>query len=137
MVDSGQGSFKISISIIPHNYDPELDQILDGQDLEIRVVKKSRTTYAEGGSCKKGKITGVKRLILLANVPDIKETFQNCQKLWKLIDLDQISYLFSADFKLTLTVLGLQTASAMYPCPYCLVSLRQLRGQDDEEFGED
>ena len=98
MADSGQGSFKISISIIPHNYDPELDQILDGQDLEIRVVKKSRTTCAEGGSCKKGKITGVKRLILLANVPDIKETFQNCQKLWKLIDLDQISYLFFSRF---------------------------------------
>ena len=36
-----------------------------------------------------------------------------------------------------MTVLGLQTASAIYPCPYCLVSLRQLREQDDEEFGED
>ena len=35
---------------------------------------KKRSTYSEGGSLRKGKLTGVKRIILLAVVPDIKET---------------------------------------------------------------
>ena len=129
MADSGQGSFKISIAIIPNNYDPEIDRPCNnGEPLE----KKVRSSYAEGGSCKHGKVSGVKRLIMLANVPDIKETYENCRTLWQLTELDKISYLLSADFKLILTVLGLQTASSMFPCPYCLISLRQLRGQDIE-----
>ena len=36
-----------------------------------------RSTYSDGGSVRKGKLTGVKRLILLAVVPDIKETHRN------------------------------------------------------------
>lgn len=133
MADSGQGSFKISLAIIPENYNPETDSVEDDEQIE----KQCRSTYASGGSCGQGKLTGVKRLIILANVPDISETYHNCQKLWKLTELSEIPYLLSADLKLDLIVLGLQTACSSYPCPYCLISLQELRAIDSSEEESD
>ena len=54
----------------------------------------------------------------------------NIKKLWDLAGIANISYLLSADLKFSLTALGLQTATSMYPCPYCFISSRQLRGVD-------
>ena len=128
MADSGQGSFKISLSIMPEGYDP-----VDAEDTDCL---KARTTYSEGGQVYKGKLSGVKRLIILVNVPDINESWSNLKKLWDLAGINKISYLLCADIKLSLTALGLQTATSMHPCPYCFVSLRQLRGTEPVE-GDD
>ena len=99
MADSGQGSFKVSLIILPENYDPDEEH--------------SRRTYAEGGAIAKDlSLNGVKRVIIVVNVPDIKETYDNCQTLWDLAKINEIPYLFLADIKLILTILGLQTAAA-------------------------
>lgn len=126
MADSGQGSFKISLAIFPEPSDPDSS--------DEASAKKARTTYAQGGSVGGDlSLNGVKRLIMLVHVPDIKETWANCKALWDLAGINNVSYLFVADFKLTLTVLGLQTASASYPCPYCFISLKQLRGAEEAQ----
>ena len=44
-----------------------------------------------------------------------------------MTNLNNIPFKFVADFKLVLTVLGLQTATASYPSPFCLISLKSLR----------
>ena len=89
---------------------------------------RGRSTYAEGGSTKKGKPSGVKRVILLAVVPDIKETYSNVSLIFELINLNRLHFKIVADFKLQLIVLGLQTATATHPCGYWLISKLYCKG---------
>ena len=124
MADSGQGSFKISVIIKEHDNAEEDDD----------TPESTRSTYAEGGSFGQGLLhTGVKKTIMLVNVPDIKESWSNCKLLWDLAKINDIPYIFVGDFKITLTLLGLQTATSTYPCPYCFITLAQLRGLAEEE----
>ena len=108
------------------------------EDFEADESNGQRTSYSEGGSVgHELSLNGVKRIILVAHVPDVKESWENCKALWDLAEINQISYLLVADIKLTLTVLGLQTASSMYPCPYCFISLKELRGLADIDKPDD
>ena len=47
--------------------------------------------------------------------------------LFELTNINNIPFKFVADFKLLLIVNGEQTATSAYSCPYCFVSLRDLR----------
>ena len=59
MMDAGQNFLKICLTIFNKSASPEINR---------------RSLYSEGRTCaKKDKLTGVKRLILLAVVPDVKE----------------------------------------------------------------
>ena len=49
---------------------------------------KKRFTTSEGGSLRKGKLIGVKGIILLAVVPNIKETHKNLSIIFNLIHLN-------------------------------------------------
>lgn len=83
LADGGQGSFKISLTILPENYSPNSDntcssdtyddennQITDDESIGLNSKRK---LYSEGGSVsKKGKLTSVNRLILLCVVTNIK-----------------------------------------------------------------
>ena len=124
LADSGKGAFKISLSIMP-------------EDFEADESNGQRTSYSEGSVGHELSLNGVKRIILVAHVPDVKESWENCKALWDLAEINQISYLLVADIKLTLTVLGLQTASSMFPCPYCFISLKELRGLTDIDKPDD
>ena len=89
LADSGKGSFKISLSIMP-------------EDFEDNESHGQRTSYSEGGSVgNELSLNGVKRIILVAHVPDVKESWENCKALWDLAEINQISFLFVADIKLT------------------------------------
>ena len=52
--------------------------------------------------------------------------------------MNKISFILAVDFKLLLIVLGLQNAVSTYPCPYCHISLNDLRNLNkilyDKEF---
>lgn len=52
--------------------------------------------------------------------------------LFDLIDINKIAFKFLADFKLILIVNGLQTATSTYPCPYCFISLSELRSKKNK-----
>ena len=74
---------KVCATILPEGYDWDTDksvdigQLVDGMEIIEASGSTKRSTYSDGGSVRKGKLTGVKRLILLAVVPDIKETHRN------------------------------------------------------------
>ena len=94
------------------------------------------STYSDGGSVRKGKLTGVKRLILLGVVPDIKDTHRNFSLIFDLIHLNTIQFKIVSDFKLQLITLGLQTVTATYPCAYCFISNDNLKNRIVQEVGE-
>ncbi|CAH0556707.1 unnamed protein product [Brassicogethes aeneus] len=136
MADGGQGFFKICITILPENYSPDLDRGLenteliqeDGEGNDQGEIKSQRSLYVNGGSIgKKGKLTSVNRLIMLCIVPQVKETYENVQLMFRLTNLNAISFKFVSDFKLILLINGQQTATATYPCPYCFITLNDLR----------
>ena len=86
--------------------------------------------YSEGGSCsKKPKLTNVRKLILLCNVPQIKETYENCKLLFDLININRISFIFVSDIKLLLLLKGQKIAIATYPCPYGSTSFSELKNK--------
>lgn len=135
MADGGQGFFKICLTIFPEKYSPELDCNIDDSDQETGYNSpiKKRSLYSEGGSIgKKGKLTGVHRLIMLCAVPDVKETYENIALLFKLTNINNNPFKFVSDFKVILIVNGQQTATSTYPCPDCFVTLKELRNGEEE-----
>ena len=132
MADGGQGFLKMCLTVLPKHYDPSSEkeiseEILEGEEDNNDLAKRS--LYSKGGSFgKKGLLTGVNRLIMLCCVPDVNESYENMKILFNLTNLNNIPYKFVADLKLTLTVNGLQTATASFPSPVCFVPLQSLRG---------
>ena len=122
MADGGKEFFKVSMIILPEN----------DNESEIDDSKVQRSKYSDGGIVgKKAKLTSVKRLILLCVVPKIKETYENLDLLFKKIRINDVPYKFLADFKLILMVNGQQTASSTYPCPYCFITLKEMRNSEE------
>lgn len=128
MADGGQGSFKVSMTILPEDYERDCD---NNEDNDSEPVVKKRKLYSEGGTVgQKAKLTSVNRLIMLCVVSGILETYDNIKVLFELIEINKIPFKFVADFKLLLIVNGQQTATSTYPCPYCFVTLNDLRNTD-------
>ena len=86
---------------------------------------------------KKGKLSGVRRLLPLALVPDIKESHNNFEILFDLINLNNIDHKIISDYKAMLIALGLQTAVATYSCPYCPTPFKNLGRDESEEEQEE
>ena len=110
----------------------------DMADLEARFNNlesppMKRSLYKGGGGIGNYKLSSVKRVILICLVPECKETHRNMKILFELTELNKISFIYVSDFKLLLTTLGCQTASASYPCPYCLVPLKDITTSVDVE----
>ena len=74
MADGGQGFLKICATILPENYqahhdigicDEEMD--LSEEFAELNSPVKKRSLYENGGTAgRKGKLTGVTRIVMLA-----------------------------------------------------------------------
>ncbi|CAH0560139.1 unnamed protein product [Brassicogethes aeneus] len=118
MADGGQGFFKISMSVIPKSY---ISECLSDQHGESSSSKKIKID----------KCTSVHKLTILALVPNIKETYENLKILFDLVKINDISIKFVSDFKLLLLVNGQQTATSLFPCPYCFINLQDLRDRKD------
>lgn len=141
MADGGQGFFKVSLTILPENYSPHSNfEGSENDDFTLDDINqcKKRALYSEGGSIgKKCKLSSVHKLILLCIVPQIKESYDNVKLLFDLTKINNISFKFVADFKLLLIINGQQTATSMYPCPYCFVSLNDLKSDSVSEVSSD
>lgn len=123
MADGGQGFFKVSMSVWSDDYLDAADSTSDNK----------RATYQEGGTCSKtSKLTSVKKLIIICIVPQIKETYDNIKLLFDLIDINKIAFRFVSDLKVLLIINGQQTATATFPCPYCFISLSDLRDRSTD-----
>ena len=90
----------------------------DGKGLLKVVWNPVSKTNAE--KCK-FKSTGVKQSIVLGCAP-VCESYINCKIILDKIDLSSVDFQISADLKLLNIILGLQSASSKFPCPYCLSS---------------
>lgn len=114
MADGGQGFFKVSLSVLPEDY-------IDG--LKERDDDLQKHTSANKNSLP----SSVYKTILLCIVPKIKESYENIKILFDLTKINNMSFQFVSDFKLLLLVNGQQTASSTFPCPYCFVTLADLK----------
>ena len=65
--------------------------------------------------------SSVKKIIIIAIIPDLKETHGNVQKVMDLLQFTNIDfeYTYAMDFKLANIVAGLQSHGCTYPCLYC------------------
>ena len=72
--------------------------------------------------------------VIIAAVPQVPETYYNCEIIFNTLDLNKISFQISTDLNLANTLLGMTSHASKFPCPYGLCS------KDDEGFwvqGED
>ena len=122
------------MSVLPEDYELESNNsqdYIDDEGNNYETPQKKRKLYSDGGStAQKAKLTSVQRLIMLCIVPQIKETYDNVKQLFSLIQINKISFKFVSDFKLLLIVNGQQTATSTFPCPYCFVSLQDLKNSE-------
>ena len=49
--------------------------------------------------------------------------------MFRLTNINNIPFKFVSDLKIILLVNGMQTASATYPCPYCFITLEDLKSE--------
>lgn len=118
MADGGQGFFKVCMTIIPEDYLSE-------------SIADSNEDHSSAKKRKVDKVTSVHKLIMLAIVPAIKESYENVKILFDLMKINDIPFKFVSDLKLLLIVNGQQTATSSFPCPYCFVELQDLRNRTD------
>ena len=53
-----------------------------------------------------------------------------------MINLNKMDYKIVSDYKAMLISLGLQTATASFPCPFCFRSFKELATKDSEKDQE-
>ncbi|PAA83701.1 hypothetical protein BOX15_Mlig016295g3 [Macrostomum lignano] len=63
--------------------------------------------------------SGVKKILILALVEDVKECYQNVSVLMSTIDISSINFTLACDFKLANIISGIQSHSSSHPCLYC------------------
>ncbi|PAA90668.1 hypothetical protein BOX15_Mlig012066g1 [Macrostomum lignano] len=98
-LDGGGGFFKVCVSIIGSNAKPEIG--------------------TRGANSRKFCDTGVKKILLLAIVNDVPETYGNIQALLEAIAVNELQIPVTADMKVANIICGLQPHSCTHPCPYC------------------
>ena len=82
-------------------------------------VLKIVLSWSQMGKFKgRDQLYGPKRSLVIAAVASVPESYQNLKILMNLISLNEIYYKISSDLKLANILIGIQTFSAKYPCPY-------------------
>lgn len=94
-IDGGGGFFKICLSL----YEKEVTEKCDHRFLN----------------------TGVKKLLVLAICPDVKESYENVRDILMLLNLNDVlpDCTFALDLKLANIMAGIQCHSSSYPCLWC------------------
>ena len=115
-MDSGKGHLRLVLTL----YDEE--DLLD-------FSTGSRVTRQEGiGSSCHYKLTGRKKIMILASVPKVPESYVNCSIIMNKVNINSLAYKFTGDLKIMNILAGLMSASSKCPCVYCEVGYIQLLG---------
>ena len=61
----------------------------------------------------------VKKIIILSLAEEVKESYDNLQIMLRPMNVHNIKFYCSVDLKVASLILGLQCATATYPCIYC------------------
>lgn len=77
--------------------------------------------------------TSVKRIIILAIIPDIKENYANVRSILDLLKIASLDfkYTFAVDLKLANIVVGIQAHGSSFPCAFCTCPKKNF-GTDSE-----
>ncbi|KAJ8666706.1 hypothetical protein QAD02_008368 [Eretmocerus hayati] len=123
MMDGGQRFLKLCVNVFPKDNasmgDDRID-ILESSGDNLKLDKHNRD-----------RSNSVQKILILAIVPLVEETYYHISILFNLVKLNGINFNFVSDLKLLLIENGQQTATSSLPCPYCYISLNGLRNRED------
>ena len=98
-IDSGDGSFNVLASVINEHQDPEI--------MDTKVEQPGNMLF------------GVNRVLVLAYVEGIQETYLNIRKILELLNLKDLKFKVCADLKIVNIILGLSGHGGKYSCAFC------------------
>lgn len=98
-IDGGGGFLKVCLTIML-------------KEVETRSRKTIDRTH---------RFSSVKKLLIIAIVPDIPETYGNMMTIFNLLDINQLDFDFTyaVDLKLANILGGIQAHGSSYPCVWC------------------
>ena len=75
------------------------------------------------------KYSSVKRLFLLAIVPNVQENYENIHVIWNEMKLNDLSvdFTIATDLKLSNIILGIMAHGSLHPCCWCYSSKNELQ----------
>ena len=120
--DDGQGSLKLMMLI---------QKLEDHNEPE-----KKRPKYIDGVFAQSFKNTSVKKLMIMACVPNCQEHYENVKQILEQVDLSGVDMSESADIKMVLTQLGKQGASSTHNCILGDGKAPYIGGCKEVTFGE-
>jgi hypothetical protein len=116
-IDGGGGFLKFCLNIIK-------------ADDDTSSPDRKRSKYAEGAYHSQFVDGGVKQLLIIAIVEEVKESYENLSSIMDLLKLDRINFMSAFDMKLANVFLGLGTHSSKYPCPWCELPRNEFSNPD-------
>jgi hypothetical protein len=100
---------------------PTFNQIgIDGGFVKVclNVVEENKSVLDKCSSlAANAKDTGVKRLFL-SIIPGMLENYENMSLLLSSSNIKNLVFLFACDLKVTNIIVGIQSASSTFPCPW-------------------
>ena len=78
-----------------------------------------RAKYVDGVASATLKLSGVKKMFILALVPEVQESYMNLKTIFQHLNLLYIKFSLSADLKLNLNVFGKQGGQRPHSSPFC------------------
>ena len=110
--DGGGGFFSVNLLVVDHQ-----------ARLNEENIPSKRSKYSEGVAARQNKDTSVKKMFVLAKVPDIDENHTNVRKVLSLLNLSGIDNCsWTKDIKLVRIFCGKQLGRPKKDCPWCNVS---------------
>ena len=79
-------------------------------------------------------LDSVKKIIILSLAENVKETYDNLKIMLRPMKLHKIKFYCSVDLKVASVVIGIQNASATYPCIYCEQNKNQLANRQEKNY---
>lgn len=104
-MDGGGSFFKICLNVF--------------KDESVSSPEKKKTA-SSSRSAAKFKDSGVKKLLLIAVVEGVPETYSNVQMILNALNIEFIDFSLASDLKLCNIACGMQGHSSSFPCMYCL-----------------
>ena len=109
-LDGGKGSLKITLNILTKQ----------AEDLNSPIKKATRYSYAQGSQSRKFQDSGVKKLIIIAIIENVTESYDNIKLLLDELDLEKIEHFSTLDLKALNIICGIESpGAASFPCPFC------------------
>ena len=103
-MDSGKGHCRMVLTLY------------DDEDL-IHTSTGNRVTREQGiGAGQQYKLTGRKKIMILASAPKVPENYHNCSIIINKVDINSVAYRFTGDLKIYNILGGLMSASSKCPC---------------------